>query len=345
MVSELHYKIILLVLLMALTALPGLSQDINKPEVVTGVVLADEEPVIGATVRLKGTDIGAATDYDGRFRLKAPVGSTLEIQYIGMDTVEVKVDGKPLVIRMVPPKFWCAWVCNFGYCGKVPEGLFGRVYDSNARVLPGAIVKVLPSCLSTTTDGKGDFHIQVAEGDTILRVEHPDYEPRQGKIAGNEFVISLDPSPVMRQVSLENNQSSSGVTEADLLTKMESLLNRTDGQNELSNQDIADICYFSIHNYDACLSEAVGYELYHLLRNNPSNNRAFKSCVEALQSEKCEILSALIALMSIDILENSYDSFESFVREFPLFEDEECASKTFAEVKENELMESNREPE
>lgn len=207
MVSEFHYKTILLVLLMAMTTLPGLTQDINEPKVVTGVVLADEEPVIGATVRLKGTDIGAATDYDGRFSLKAPVGSTLEIQYIGMDTVEVKVDSKPLVIRMVPPKFWCAWVCNFGYCGTVPEGLFGRVYDSNAHVLPDAIVKVLPSCLSTTTDGKGDFHIQVAEGDTILRVEHPDYEPRQGKIAGNEFVISLDPSSVNKQASIEKLDS------------------------------------------------------------------------------------------------------------------------------------------
>ena len=126
---------------------------------------------------------------------------------------------------------------------------------------------------------------------------------------------------------------------------MDAFLNRIDGQKELSNRDIADICDFSLHNYDACLSEAVGYELFRLLRNNPSNNQAFKSYVEALQSEKCEILSALIALMSIDILENNYDSFESFVHEFPLFEDEECASKTFAEVKENEFMESNREPE
>ena len=55
-----------------------------------------------------------------------------------------------------------------------------------------------------------------------------------------------------------------------------------------------------------------------------------------------DILCALIDLVYIDILENNYVSFKSFVSEFPLFEDEECAAKTFAEVKENELMETNQ---
>lgn len=123
---------------------------------------------------------------------------------------------------------------------------------------------------------------------------------------------------------------------------MDAFLNRMDCQKELLNRDIADICDFSLHNLDECLSEAVGYELFHLLRNHPANNRGFKSYVNAHQSEKCDILSALIALISIDILENNYDSFESFVSEFPLFEDEECAAKTFTEIKENELMETNQ---
>lgn len=123
---------------------------------------------------------------------------------------------------------------------------------------------------------------------------------------------------------------------------MDAFLNRIDGQKELSNRDIADICDFSLHNHDECLSETVGYELFHLLRNNPTINRGFKSYVDAHHSEKCDILNALIALMSIDILENNYESFESFVKEFLLFEAEECAAKTFAEVKENELMETNQ---
>lgn len=52
---------------------------------------------------------------------------------------------------------------------------------------------------------------------------------------------------------------------------MDAFLNRMDGQKELSNRDIADICDFSLHNLDASLSETIGYELFHLLRNNPTN--------------------------------------------------------------------------
>ena len=123
---------------------------------------------------------------------------------------------------------------------------------------------------------------------------------------------------------------------------MDAFLNRMDGQEELSNRDIANICDFSLHNLDASLSETIGYELFHLLKNHPANNQGFKSYMDAHQSEKCDILCALIDLMYIDILENNYVSFESFVSDFPLFEDEECAAKTFAEVKENELMETNK---
>ena len=51
---------------------------------VTGVVTDSEgEPLIGATVMVKGTTIGAATDLDGKFSLTAPLGKELVISYIG----------------------------------------------------------------------------------------------------------------------------------------------------------------------------------------------------------------------------------------------------------------------
>lgn len=47
------------------------------------------EPVIGASVVVKGTTIGVATDVDGRFTIGMPQGQTmLEISLIGMKTVE-----------------------------------------------------------------------------------------------------------------------------------------------------------------------------------------------------------------------------------------------------------------
>jgi TonB-linked SusC/RagA family outer membrane protein len=49
------------------------------------------EPVIGATIQIKGTSQGTVTDYDGNFSLSAPAGGTLVISYVGYATQEVPV--------------------------------------------------------------------------------------------------------------------------------------------------------------------------------------------------------------------------------------------------------------
>ncbi|MDD3901425.1 MAG: SusC/RagA family TonB-linked outer membrane protein [Dysgonamonadaceae bacterium] len=59
---------------------------------IKGTVVDDTgEPVIGATIRVKGGTQGAATDIDGKFTLSAPSGGTLTVSYVGMVTQEVKV--------------------------------------------------------------------------------------------------------------------------------------------------------------------------------------------------------------------------------------------------------------
>ena len=61
---------------------------------VTGVVRdANGEPLIGATVKVKGTNRGTATDIDGKYSIAAAPGSTLVISYIGATTQEVVVSG------------------------------------------------------------------------------------------------------------------------------------------------------------------------------------------------------------------------------------------------------------
>ena len=68
---------------------------------VTGVVRdANGEPLIGATVKVKGTNQGTATDVDGKYSIKAAPGSTLVISYIGATPQEVKVTGSVMDIDM-----------------------------------------------------------------------------------------------------------------------------------------------------------------------------------------------------------------------------------------------------
>ena len=61
----------------------------KKTKIVSGVVLDEKgQPVIGASVIIPGTNIGIATDINGRFTLEAPSNSKLRISYIGYEAKE-----------------------------------------------------------------------------------------------------------------------------------------------------------------------------------------------------------------------------------------------------------------
>ena len=51
---------------------------------------AQGEPVIGATVRVVGTQTGTVTDYDGNFALKAKSGATIEVTFVGFQPAKVQ---------------------------------------------------------------------------------------------------------------------------------------------------------------------------------------------------------------------------------------------------------------
>ena len=59
---------------------------------VSGTVLSyeDNEPIVGAAVRVVGTNTGAVTDVNGKFTITCPAGkNTLSISYVGMESIEV----------------------------------------------------------------------------------------------------------------------------------------------------------------------------------------------------------------------------------------------------------------
>ena len=78
---------------------------VKCPEIylISGVVLDEEndEPLIGATVRIKGTEIGVATDINGEFKIEALKGTVLEIIYVGYHEKEIKIKNKePVIIKL-----------------------------------------------------------------------------------------------------------------------------------------------------------------------------------------------------------------------------------------------------
>lgn len=84
--------------------LPALSmQAVAAPMIsVSGTVTSqvDGEPLIGVSVRIKGSPRGVATDIDGKYALQAEKGQVLQFTYIGYKQAEVKIDRNVIDVTM-----------------------------------------------------------------------------------------------------------------------------------------------------------------------------------------------------------------------------------------------------
>ena len=58
------------------------------------VTFADGEPIPGATIVIKGTSTGIATNIDGNFMIEAGIGKILVVSFVGMKSQEITVSGQ-----------------------------------------------------------------------------------------------------------------------------------------------------------------------------------------------------------------------------------------------------------
>ena len=74
----------------------------NDGQTVNGRVL-DEfgDGIVGATIRVKGTQTVVVTDVDGNFSIKAAQGATIVVSYLGYTDKEVVVKGNDITVNMV----------------------------------------------------------------------------------------------------------------------------------------------------------------------------------------------------------------------------------------------------
>ena len=59
---------------------------------ISGTVTDESGPLIESAVMVKGTNRGTATDMDGKFTLKVPVGSTIVVSYVGYQSKEYLIN-------------------------------------------------------------------------------------------------------------------------------------------------------------------------------------------------------------------------------------------------------------
>ena len=85
----------ILTMLIAVVALVANAQDVTvKGKVISS---ADNEPMIGATVKVKGTGTGTVTDFDGNYTIKVDSKSTLVFSMIGYKSVEQTVGNRTTI--------------------------------------------------------------------------------------------------------------------------------------------------------------------------------------------------------------------------------------------------------
>ena len=103
-------------------------------QVVTGrVTTSDGGPVIGATVKIKGTDQGTVTGAAGQFSLEASPGSILVVSYVGMQEREVAAGkvGTRIVLR--PSNARLNDVVVLGYETTTRKGVTSSIASVSAK--------------------------------------------------------------------------------------------------------------------------------------------------------------------------------------------------------------------
>ena len=120
----------------------------QQKQTVKGTVKdANGEPIIGASVKVKGSTGGTVTDIDGNFTLDAPAGAELEISSIGYLKQIVKAKANVAIVLKDDSQTLDELVV-VGYGVQKKENLTGAVASMNAEKLATRPVSSLSSALA-----------------------------------------------------------------------------------------------------------------------------------------------------------------------------------------------------
>ncbi len=116
----------------------------NQQVIINGTVIDETgQPLPGANIQVKGTNLGTTTDFDGNFSLEIPSSeSIIVVSYIGYTTQEVSYDGqKSLSISLAPSAASLDEVVVIGYGSVAKKELTGSVAQAE-NIENRAVTKV-----------------------------------------------------------------------------------------------------------------------------------------------------------------------------------------------------------
>lgn len=165
-------KTLMVMLLSLCMSFPALAQKIT----VQGTVFDETgETLIGASVMVKGSAVGVATDFDGNFRVETDAKSTLVVSYVGYLAQEVSVDGRTEIkITLKPNSAVLEEVVAIGYgtvkkndaTGSVSTIKPSEIQAGLATSVQDLLVGQTPGVVVTTSAGpEGGGQIRIRGGD------------------------------------------------------------------------------------------------------------------------------------------------------------------------------------
>ena len=143
-------KLILSVSMLLCCLTMSFGQDITQAQSVKtievkGVVLeeADNQPVLGATILVKGTLKGAASNFDGTFSIYVNLGDILVVSALGYATEEYKViDEKPITIYLKESIEALDLVTVVGYGVQEKRDLTGSIGSVKSKDIDKTMVSI-----------------------------------------------------------------------------------------------------------------------------------------------------------------------------------------------------------
>lgn len=184
---------------------------------VDGLVLdAMGEPIIGASVVVKGTTNGVVTDLDGKFQIpNVKKGSTITISYIGYATQNIVWNGSPIKVTLKEDNALLEEVVVVGYGTQKKVNLTGSVASVSADEIKDRVQTNVLSAVQGTVPGvtvisrPGSTPSINFRGRGNLGTSEPLYVI-DGAISDATFFSNLDPNSI-ESISFLKDAASSAI--------------------------------------------------------------------------------------------------------------------------------------
>ena len=259
---------------------------------ISGKVTSSEDgsPVIGASIKVAGTNTGTVTDVDGNFALNAPAGAKLEITYIGMQSKSVKAGRNMKIVldaddhaldEVMVVAYGTAKKSSFtGSAAVLKSDEIAKISNSNAvSALTGKVSGVQINA-ATGQPGQESFNIRVrgissinAGNAPLIVVDGSPYDGDMNSINPND-IASMTVLKDAASAALYGARGANGVVIITTKSGREGSTSFTFDAKWGSNSK-------ALPDYNIVKSPAKYYETWYAALNNYAQNKLGYSASEA----------------------------------------------------------------